>query len=400
MADGATTTTATTDTTAQGTAAALLAKGTLVVVEGLESKAGKNLNGGLGILLNAASSIDNVLRYPVRIFALLEDDNSSSSSRTILETVMDKKLKTTNVTRCPNPETNTVFQQAAYQHMEEAQKSDMTKLLYWLETYCHVRPQAFYMGFSYANALREVEQKYPESAQLLWDLHQQHTVKDDPRYPTFYRETVLSYCAAQVHFEDALQYALQIPLDTPDNLSLAKESLTEVCRTCKSVLTHHKGIGTLAEEMATLHLEAAQARWALDPTDAVYLEYLGGAYCWAGQHYEGAKYYRRALAQGAPRDGPHIKTGLILAQLQCPGMPLADYHVLQVNGSALTCVRNSDKHKLQVNTDTGEVTATDELEAISYSMPDDPNDPDTFANLVAQLEADTDAGTSVDTMEG
>ena len=387
-------------------------KGTLVTVEGLESEAGKKLNGGLGIILDSASSVGGVLRCPVRIFAVKKEEKDDTVF-SILSIVQDRNLNTTNVIVCPDAKNNELFRQAAYQHIEEAstakaknEKAKTNLLLFWLETYCHVRPQAFYMGFSYANALRVVEQKNKESAQLIWSLHQQHPVQEDPRYPNFYRETVSSYCAAQMHMEDALQFALKIPLEETNdtdvipsvntnastannNRHLRREALAEFSHTCKAILTSHKGLGV--KDIAQLHLQASQELLNMDPADISNLEYLAGAYCLAGENYEGAKRYRQVLARGASMEG--IKDGLILAQLQSPGMPLAEYHLLtsevdNTGTTKLTCVHNSDTNKLKVNPDTGEVTATDELEAIAYSMPNDPNDPETFSGLLVQLKQD------------
>ena len=392
-----------------------LPKGTLVTIEGLESEAGKKLNGGLGIILDIASSFDGVLRCPVRIFAL-KNEEKDDTDFSILTTVQDRNLKTINVKLCPDADNNELFRQAAYQHIEEAStaqaKHDKTKtnlLLFWLETYCHVRPQAFYMGFSYANALRVVEQKYQESAQLIWKIHQQHSVREDPRYPNFYRETVSSYCAAQLHMEDALQFALQIPLEdtqdtaaipsennntstTNNNRGLRREALTEFAHTCKAILTSHKGLGV--DSIAQLNLQASQELLNMDPTDISNFEYLAGAYCLAGENYEGAKHYRQALARGAPFE--NVRVGLILAQLQCPGMPLANYHLLtseqdHTGTTNLTCVHNRDTCKLKVDPETGEVSTTDELEAITYPMPNDPNDPETFSKLLVQLDHDVPA---------
>lgn len=75
-------------------------KGDLVLIEGLQSDAGKKLNGKHGIILGKPkeSKTDGILRYPVRLYESGEHPRVNGWD----DTVIERKLKKNNVCKFPD----------------------------------------------------------------------------------------------------------------------------------------------------------------------------------------------------------------------------------------------------------------------------------------------------------
>merc|ERR1712060_59489 len=62
-------------------------------------------------------------------------------------------------------------------------------------------------------------------------------------------------------------------------------------------------------------------------------------------------YYRRILANSSgltiPRE--RLANDLIMAQLQCPSMPLEDYIIISSSGDNFQCIRKGDKDKCKID---------------------------------------------------
>lgn len=179
---------------------------------------------------------------------------------------------------------------------------------------------------------------------------------------------------------------MEIPLEEGEHAALATESLSELADTCRTILQEQKGIQ--GEEIASLNLQALRFLHEMNPGRSLYTENLAGAYCLAGNPWEGVKWYRRALAQEAEME--NIRFNLVLAQLQCPGMPLEDYHSLGREGDEILCVHKKDLDKLRIDKETGSIISThpDGLELIKYAAPSDSDDPELFASLLDALAKD------------
>eukprot|EP00977_Amphora_coffeiformis_P003838 scaffold766_cov179-Amphora_coffeaeformis.AAC.21 len=369
-----------------------LERGTLVVIDGLESEIGKPLNGGHGILLGGATETSGVWRYPVRIFATQKaEDEEGDHQYNILETVQNKTLKAANVAPWPCAEPNRVFQEAMEHHVSTMmqtplqRKEDEKFLLFWLWAAYHVIPHHYRYGISYANALRDMEQKPKEAADIMNNLFEMHKdkLRQDPFYPRFCREAVFSFCDAREYLDKAVEYAMDIPLKEGEHLATATEALSKFGDTCIGIIQEQRGLQV--HEIARLNLQARKALCEIDPMNSLYTEKLAGAHCLAGDNWEGVKLYRRASKNGVEMDD--IRSNLILAQLQCPGMPLEDYHGLGQKLDKVLCVHKNDLDKLRIDKETGNVISMhpDGLEMIEYDLPSDPDDPELFASLLVML---------------
>ena len=152
----------------------------------------------------------------------------------------------------------------------------------------------------------------------------------------------------------------------------------------QSFQSHAKGVGV--DDIAQWNLTGAKALYELDPDNVFYTECLGGAHCLAGENWDGVRYYRKARAMGSKRE----TSSLILAQLQCPGMPLEHYHILNLgDNNQLTCVHKRDLGSITIDLATGDVinSGTGGLDMIVFEAPDDPDDPEAFGALLKQLNS-------------
>ena len=51
--------------------------GTLVEIDGLQSETGKKLNGGQGFVMKKPEMIQGTVRYPVKVYAVLKNDDGN-----------------------------------------------------------------------------------------------------------------------------------------------------------------------------------------------------------------------------------------------------------------------------------------------------------------------------------
>ena len=86
--------------------------GTLVEIHGLESEAGKKLNGGQGFIFKKPIRANDNLRYPVKLYALLSSDGNSLESEEALN-APTKSIKESNL-KVLVDQKQEVFKKAAY----------------------------------------------------------------------------------------------------------------------------------------------------------------------------------------------------------------------------------------------------------------------------------------------
>ena len=67
--------------------------GKLVEIEGLESEAGKKLNGGRGFIFKKPSLVNGNLRYPVKLYALVSSDKNALPDEEVVQTASQGNLE-------------------------------------------------------------------------------------------------------------------------------------------------------------------------------------------------------------------------------------------------------------------------------------------------------------------
>ncbi|CAB9504046.1 expressed unknown protein [Seminavis robusta] len=209
-----------------------------------------------------------------------------------------------------------------------------------------------------------------------------------PGYANFCYDfsTVRSRAGQQLNA--ALDLALKIPLDPPDNLTMSVEAIHEVMRTCNRLI--QEDLKSKNPQICKTYIRACQEAVKRQPDSGSDMISLAASYCLSGNNLEGARSYRRAL--GMPRqdfDVARQTTNLILAQLQCPNMPLEDHHVVRCTDTEVISILNNDMEKWLmsgkvVNQETQSMekfvymAAEEGGDLIKHKMPSSPNDPKYF----------------------
>jgi len=177
----------------------------------------------------------------------------------------------------------------------------------------------------------------------------------------------------------ALELALKIPMEdtTPENKTMSYDAVVLVANTCKKIIIDHRGLNV--DRICRYNLEAAKAVIRHDPQNAINQDVLGGAYCLAGNNWEGNKWYRKAAAQG--RD---VKRSLILAQMHCPGM-LFEHHYAFPEGRF---IHNRDKKHLRLIPGTDEILLSGHVDLLECTMLEDPDDPIVFGSILEKLASE------------
>ncbi|CAB9525915.1 expressed unknown protein [Seminavis robusta] len=370
-----------------------LAKGDYVIINGLQSDAGKKLNGGKGIILNKPTlTEDGVQRYPVLFYAT--KTASGGDDLVALDPTANKKIKAENLSPDPqDPTENTLLHEVAHRETAKLQAQGveaMQKGIFWLEVYHGAWPDNLGLACNYASTLRSLD-KSAEAFHVIKDyILGNYLSPSDPRYPHFCFDFSILRSKAGQQLSAALDYALQIPMDTPQHTEMVMDALLELALTCNRILQENPNEDN--SQVAGIHVQACQESLKCRPESEAYMINLAAAYCMAGNNLEGARWYRRALAMPNPQfDVAHQTRNLMVAQLQCPGMPLEDHHVCHGSPSHVTSILKKDKEKwllqnkllsegrnIQGMTSTMIVNSEEGGALIQHPMPSGPDDPEVF----------------------
>ena len=314
-----------------------LAKHTFVTVKGLQSEAGKKLNGAHGIVISSKQSTDATgnERYPVRIYAKIKEGTDKVVP--IIPTD-DKKIKLENLEECAELAKNDVFREAAFAALQRAQMGptdDIPTMAWWLSCYCKVRPDELNMSCNLANVLRG-QGKIKEASDMMWDCLQRGAMDDfnfknyGPDAPKLAHDVALTFAYAGEHLEEAFESALKIPYEDvtledpefPTNTHyplkfLANDALDTVVGALNEACNKP---GPTPKNYAKLRLKGTKIRMKREPESANCAFNLGASYFNLQYFLEAAQCYRRALDLPRGRDDPEqIKHCLIQAQMKCPG---------------------------------------------------------------------------------
>jgi hypothetical protein len=404
-------------------------KFSFVCLKGLQSAAGQKLNGSHALLITGEGikgDNDGMERFAIRIYAQkkakksLEASNQDANEEPAAEEVeyeavqppKDKKIKAINLALTPQLAQTELFKATALTTIQELQmKEDNKKLLWWLECYHKARPEELNMAVSYASALRMISQDYKRASDLMWDFYDamQEEIKGDVMAPykaRFLYDQAMCFAGAREHLEEALQSIQRILNDEsidskdPENQSLATEALYSIMQACDHSMSFDNGLGN-TNQMANIKLNCAKVLLELDPTSPDAIANLGASYCQIGNNMEGARYYRAALACERELNNPtNIRHNLVLAQMQCPGLPLENLHILgvaDVPGSGERIVSAIPKDQREgckilhrdAATNMGylENTGPGTMDIVQVTLPSDPDDDTQFpASLLEQVQ--------------
>lgn len=362
--------------------------GTLVTVVGLKSEEGKKLNGGLGVTLGSLDTVG--MRYPVRLYAVKERGDPK-----ILVPPEERMIKPENLIVDPDPPTNKVFEEAAMYHVQRAMKKVATRknALWWTGHMHKIHPDSYAYGIPHANLLREVAHK-PDEAYAVIVQYLDAVPETDPFAPSYYSDFCVTFCRVKQRLGEALDFAMKIPARVSADMAKMKtNAISAVVKACEDII--HNDPYLENPEAAELNVRAALANLELEPNNISSIINVGAAYSLAGNNLEGARWYRRAFNSGrvSQQQMVRLKINLVRAQLQCPGMPLAEYLVVGESGNVLGCILKRDKHKVQITRTTngdygtsGMTVIEEGLSMIQYPAPSDPNDPKIFSTaFLAEL---------------
>lgn len=382
--------------------------GDLVEVVGLQSEAGQKLNGGHGLVYFLKTKNGKrkefpagVERYPILLYAL-----KGGVDFEIVKPKTVKSIKPQNLRLVADFHGNKVatdlYQEAFERHCADAQRTQNKEdAFFWLENYHALFPDDFQMAGNYVRLLRDVKQQYKEAWKVLKPLKKHFDPNDKQFYPVMCCDYCVTAAKAKEDLPEALEFAKKIPQERTDLATKAYYLLMQAAEEQIQQSLDPQTLDTTA--LASIHNACAERLCELGPSDAAEnLANLGASYCLAGNQVEGAKAYRRALAlhDGSSTrltEPEHRKRNLILAQLQCPGMPLEEYFVSSHVGGdnpGVHCIHNRDRDKCRMKLTElrngqgvlGQVEAKPGMSVTSmfFPIPKDPNDPNVFSSEFLQ----------------
>ncbi|CAB9501771.1 expressed unknown protein [Seminavis robusta] len=389
----------------------------LVQVFGLKSEAGQKLNGGHGIIMapkkkkqKAGNDNDNdndgPKRYPVLLYALQQEQDQTMKllGATMSKSVKGENLQLLDFELNENTAVSDLYENAVRNQLVfSQQRRDMDQIDFWFQHYYKTKPDDFRMAGNYAKWLRERRHKPKEAYEILQTLTCHFDPQDDEYYPIMCSDYCITAAMAHGDLEEALEYAHKISVvpENGNNKQLAFQSYIALLQTAETILHESLDPQTLdTSKLCRVHTACAKRIWELEPDKVDHLHNLGASYCMAGNHLQGAKWYRRALAKNGGTMASRTKQSLIIAQLQCPGMPLEDYFIMCTtpDGTHVRCAHNNDKHKfhLQMKQAPNGVVGTilpknEQIDVLFHPLPTDPNDADVFPpELLQQLTGEHD----------
>jgi hypothetical protein len=358
-----------------------ICKGSLVIISGKYSSDGQKLKGGLGVVLS-----DNSIRYQVLVFAI---KNPSTGGLALCPNVKSQ-IKVKNLTVQDNPKQNMLFSRAIHDLAKETiHGQDDEEALFWLGIYYKYWPDDYPLAITYANLIAKVEKNYKGSLNILREL-KVHVPESYKQYDQFCHDFCIACCDGDESVSEGLEMVLKIQSNSNAGKSMFSNSLNVLLATCNRLLREDSGMEP-DPEVISVYVRCTEIAFLRDPMHQGHwgkLMNLGAAQCLAGNNVEGAKRYRQALATAiddcSTEERERISKDLILAQLQCPGMPLEKYYLINRNGYDLTCIHKDDRRKVRIvkTIIEGRVESTIEgiasADVIRYPMPSDPDDPKIF----------------------
>ena len=391
-----------------------LTKGTIVQITGLTSSAGRPLNGAFGLVASEptsnnnsskkigsffrrSSSKDDLRRYPVLIYALQQErgGNNDEPQHEIIKTrvVTPKSIKAQNLIVVPE-QRQKLFQQVVKVQCQLAHDSnDHPGALLWYEAYYDRWPDGdkeIGIILTYIELLARFT-KQPRKALEAMDhvrpsIESGGTTMNASMRDQFLVMYVEICCAAGERIDEAFEEALKINADTEQGKMLTVRALGFLLQYCYE--RNETDLTRENPDLLDLQVQVAQRIYDLAPDNVDNLFNLGAAHCLKGDYLEGSRCYRRAIATGGgdPSKKRYREENLIVAQLQCPGMPLEDYIILFDNGRVASCIKKADKEYCKlaitrrgfgVQDGSMQVNGND-VDLLQFPLPSSPDDPDVF----------------------
>jgi tetratricopeptide (TPR) repeat protein len=332
--------------------------GTIVKINDLTSSVGETLNGAHALVCDDANRVKGDLRYPVLIYALCNNDGKDEIIKDQLVTKENaKSIKAENLFPLEDQKHELLIQATLEQMQLSMQTNQMPDVLPFIEAVCerwpdgggkHIGIPMTYIELLYYH-LRDSVKAFEVVNNIMEFMNLD--VLQPQVYYTFlamYGELCLS-CGAEEYLGEALENALKIDTSTDQSRSMANRVLQSIYE-----YTSDKNQSDLMmknKEMFDIQVRSAEKLYELNPfMDNLYN--LGASHCLRGDFLKGAKCYRRAMdmiENGTnPSGSPSIEVRrqyLIEAQMQCPGMPLENYHIVQSENCVAKCVRREDMDK-------------------------------------------------------
>jgi len=325
-----------------------LPPGMLVTIKGLESEAGKALNGGSGIILGPPSAADSkdARRYPVLLYALDSTakggEENDEAKEELLNPPLKRSVKGVNLEEKSNQKCE-LYKEASQEYGSQAFHSgDYKETLFWLAGSYERWPEDYRTSSTYANLLREFA-KQPKEAWAVLRNTVPNMEPDDPFINESRYDMCITCCAARGKPEEALEWALKIDTDTADHKQMKIEALTAVMHYSRAngerIVDLDSGDGPMLE----VHRLAAVAILELEPANGTYMRNVAAAHCMLGDNRQGVTLYRRALATGQLQGDMlgRLKIDLALAMMQCPGGLMEHYRVLGIVDGKWGCVHKA-----------------------------------------------------------
>lgn len=335
-----------------------LSPGELVTIKGLQSKAGKALNGGSAIVLGPPSFTDDGgdnRRCNVMVYALLSKDEPENEEKTerqeesnraeLLSVPLKRSIKEINLERKVDQKCLLFKENAETLIVKHALSArDYNQALFWSAAYYERWPEDYKLGMSYANMLRVYANEPNKALSILLEavpnLEPNYPMIDSVRYSVCF-----AYISAKEKPEHALEWALKMDGNTPDDKQMKIEALRAVASYCRDGATGlrfgdiESGDGPVLE----VNKSALEALLQIEPDNPEFIRCVGGAYCLLGNNWEGVRYYRRALATGEFQgdDLDDLKSSLALAMMQCPGGRMEHYRVICTKDGHWRCIHKA-----------------------------------------------------------
>lgn len=370
-----------------------LSAGTLVTIHGLESDAGKALNGASGIVLGPPSDAEtkDAKRYPVLLYAVVSKEEAEAEdaiNEAPATPPLKRSIKGANLINKADQKCQTFNDACNDQASIAYSNGDIHGALFWLGAYYERWPEDYRMSLTYANLLREYE---PKEAWAILRNTVPNMEPSNPIYNNACYDMCITCLAAGGKPEVALEWAEKISADDPDLKQLKVEALDAVMRHGSGIGNRNMDIDGGDGPILEVHRRAAAAIQELKPDDGVCMSNYGAALCMVGNNREGVRWYRRAMASGHIHGESldQLKKDLALAMMQCPGGPMEQYRVIGVVGNQWGCVHKASIGQYELYTQrSGDgsfdggllATGPEEVEIATFPIPDI-DDEELFANV-------------------
>jgi tetratricopeptide (TPR) repeat protein len=383
-----------------------ISKGSFVKLLGLQSEAGKKLNGAHGIVLGAAKLAGGVHRYPVRMYAApigpdSEHYQDGEERMTVMKQTSDKLFKEANLVVTNELRDQPFFSHAARFHMQETHETgDQKANLFWAEHLYNLHPEEGVVSCAYATCLEAVGNA-KQASEVLWKhRHEIISTKDvhDPKFnPAFLHRAAMIFSRAQEHLEEALEYALLIPTDNELDVLRYENALMEILPPTQKLLRSDPLRTNTDPSIIDVQFRLCRALHDRAPDDVERLVLLGDVYDSKDENVRSAQCFRRAhdLVQldpsqnnGRPYTDPDlIRVQMVVSQMHCPGMPFAEYLMMPrmrnyTHKIVCDAIRRDHRHRVFVDGD-GMVRGWKEdygrVDILQdYELPKDPDDESVF----------------------